>query len=187
MSTKFTAAQLRGLKAEYEKEIRQELINTIVKQIKDKCIEVAKLGQVKYDATIGNHFEKKHMILSLNKYQSLTFMGQCTEDIISECITILMDELPDCTIEGEIEDRTNQKSSKFTQLYTITVDWSGIKPEVEAATLPEVSEVEKLKARIAELEEENSRLKSNSTVGPVSQITSDLLDIFAGFGAIIPK
>ena len=184
MSTKFTAAQLRGLKAEHEKEMRQELINTIVKQIKDKCIEYAKKGDTKCILNLISNPGDNYMTISWNKYSSIQTQGKCTEELVADCIRLLTDELTDCLIDGEMEEIIWQKG--LTRLkFTITIDWSIDKPE--AATLPEVSEVEKLKARIAELEEENSRLKSNSTVGHDSQITSDLLDIFAGFGAIIPK
>lgn len=181
MATTFTAAQLRGLKAEHEKEIRDNAIKNICSLIKDKCIEYAKKGDTKCVVYIIRNPGDNHLSLSWNKYQSVQILGICTEDMISDCIALLTSELVDCAIDGEMEEIPYDRV-KIRHKFTITVDWSEQKSEQKPEEKKEeVNEVDSLRAKIAELEAENARLKATSTVGA---ITNDLIDIFANFGKI---
>jgi hypothetical protein len=183
MTTKLTAAQLRGLKVEHEKEIRNNAISNICTIIKDKCIEVAKKGDLKRKIILISNPGDNYLTVSWSKYHNVQVAGILSEDLVADCIQYLNDELIDCIIDGEMEEIPWQKGMT-RQRFTVSIDWSDTKPEVPAA--PEISELEKLKARVAELEAENSRLKSNP-IGAVTQMTTDLLDIFAGFGKIVEK
>ncbi len=183
MATKFTAAQLRGLKVEHEKEIRDNAIKNICSLIKDKCIEYAKKGDTKCVVYIIRNPGDNHLTLSWNKYQSVQILGICTEDMISDCIALLTSDLVDCVIDGEMEEIPYDRV-KVRHKFTITVDWSEQNSEEKAEEKPEEkeeNELDILRAKITELEAENARLKAPSTVGA---ITNDLIDIFANFGKI---
>jgi len=182
MATKFTAAQLRGLKAEKEKELYNSCITGITTSISHRIVEVAEKGETKLIVYVDNSNGMISCRFNPNGSVGMPYNKELSEDLIASCCSKLQEQYVDCSIEAEMEevpaDRYNRKPRTR---FTITIDWSDAKPE---AAVPEVSELEKLKARVAELEAENSRLKSNP-IGAVTQMTTDLLDIFAGFGKIV--
>ncbi len=168
MATKFTAAQLRGLKVEHEKEIRDNAIARVCTIVCGYSEINAKKGEVKYsiDLIDGENAPGVDNYI-VNK------------EFVDECYSKLKEQLIDCIIEVNIEEIpfSYRPYRKPCTKYTITVDWSEQKPEEKK----EVNELDILRAKIAELEAENTRLKAPSTVGA---ITNDLIDIFANFGKI---
>jgi hypothetical protein len=168
MATKFTAAQLRGLKAEHEKEIRDSAINRVYQVVYGNIMTNAKKGDMKYSIDLigGEHAPGTYY--------------KVDEDFVADCTSKIQEEFTDCLVEAEMEEvhHNNRPYKKAHTKYTIIVDWSEREP---AEKKEDISELEILRAKIAELEAENARLK---VAQPVGAIAADLLDIFANFGKI---
>ncbi len=171
MATKFTAAQLRGLKLEHEKEIRDKTINLVCIAISSLIQTYAKKGETKLIITFTEGVIGFKMIYP-ERGSGGTNYYRADADFIKDCCSNLSSTYIDSVITDTIE--VDKKST----IHKITIDWSGISPEEKDK---EVNELDILRAKIAELEAENTRLKAPSTVGA---ITNDLIDIFANFGKI---
>lgn len=167
MATKFTAAQLRGLKAEHEKEMRDAAINRVYQVVHGNIMTNAKKGDMKYSIEL------------IGGENAPGTYYKVDEDFVADCTSKIQEEFVDCLVEAEMEEvQYNRAYRKAHTKYTITVDWSEREP---VGKKEEINELEILRAKIAELEAENARLKVTQ---PVGAITADLLDIFANFGKI---
>jgi hypothetical protein len=195
MSVRHSAADLRGLKAKREREIYDGVVSGICSAISHQVIAAATRGDSKFVAILkkGHKYEgvlAMTYINSINGYEiagSQGYSADLTEGFVGDCILKLQEEFPECVIDGEMEEYTEQKQRireppATKTRYTITVDWG--EPPAAGATAVEAesaqSELEVLRAKIAELESENARLKSANMCSPAA----DLLDIFTAFGAI---
>lgn len=194
-TAKFTAADLRGLKAKREREAYEEIVRGICSAISQRTVAAATRGNSKLVTILntrdGQNGRGNGVVLSYSdEYRKQNEYGQfgpveLTEGLIGDCILKLQEEFPDCALDGEMEEFVETRGPRAPPIsktrYTITVDWADA-TATAAAAAPEVSEIEQLRARISELERENAELKSKS---PTGQMGVDLLDIFAGFGRIV--
>ncbi len=171
MATKFTAAQLRGLKVEHEKEMKNNTINHVCSSISLLIQNYAKKGETKLIITFTEGVVGYKMIYPERGSGSTSYYKADT-DFIKECCTNLSSTYIDSVITNTIE------VDKKLTIHIITIDWSGISPEEKDK---EVNELDILRAKIAELEAENARLKATH---PVGAIATDLLDIFTNFAKI---
>lgn len=195
MSVRHSAADLRGLKAKREREVYDGVVSGICSAISHQIIEAAIRGDSKFVAilkkTHKEHTVAMTYINSINGNENVgssAYSADLTEGFVGDCILKLQDEFPECIIDGEMEEYTEQKPRGIREppasktRYTITIDWS--EPAAPAAAAAagdsDQSELEILRAKIAELESENARLKGASMCSPAA----DLLDIFTSFGAI---
>ena len=206
MTTKLTAAQLRGLKAEKEKENRNNAIAHVCNIVYGNIILNAEKGHTKYSI---------YLIDGENAPGVWNY--KVNEEFITDCCSILQEQYIDCIVE--MEEIPAEKYKKAYNQYMITIDWSKStkeeKPKDEVisdpmkSVLPKnevVSEIEILRIKVAKLEEEKvsdkleiknlhtklnelekeiSKLKSSNSISTVTQMTTDLLDILTGFGKIV--
>jgi hypothetical protein len=164
MTTKITAAQLRGMKAEHDKLIRDTAIKQVYQTMHSTVLANASKGNTKCSYEF---MEVKSPHYNVD------------EEFISDCCSKIQEEFSDCLVEAEMEELpySNRPYRKGGIKYTITVDWTEREP-VEKGTVKEVSEVETLRAKITELEAEITKLKDTTSINPIN---SDLLDIFSGY------
>lgn len=188
-TAKFTAADLRGLKAKCEREAYEEIVRGICSAISQRTVAAATRGDSMFVTILNNNHTGKGVVLCyIDEYKrSIEYSRygpvELGEVLVGDCILKLQEDFPDCVIDGEMEEFVEAKGPRAPPIsktrYTITVNWADA---TATAAAPIMSEIEQLRIRISELERENAELKSKS---PIGQMGVDLLDIFAGFGRIV--
>lgn len=171
MVTKFTAAQLRGLKAEQDKELKDTTINRTCLQISALIQTYAKKGETKITITFTEGFVGYKLIYPEPGSGSTNYY-KVDADFIKECCTNLSNTFVDCIITDNIE------VDKKLINHMITIDWSEEKPKDKVI---QQDNFEALRVKIIELEDEIKRLKVSN---PIGDITTNLIEILSGFGKI---